>query len=113
MMQTRFLGFMSGFEWRRNSTTLGGSVILDGKRLVTGILAVGVLLLSLGLLAVPTWAQDVPPATTLTVNKTDSPDPVLIGEILQYNIDVTNTGDETATSVVLTDDLPEGTALSL
>lgn len=85
-------------------------MVLDSKRLVTGILAVCVLLLSLGLLAVPTWAQDAPPATTLTVNKTDSPDPVLIGEILRYNIDVTNTGDATATNVVLTDDLPEGTA---
>ncbi len=54
--------------------------------------------------ASPAWA-----APMLTVNKTDSPDPVTEGEIITYTIMVENTGDEPATNVQLTDDLPAGT----
>ena len=104
MMQARFLGFVSGFGWQRNSMTLGGSVVLDSKRLVTGILAVGILLFLMALSATPAWAQ------TLTVDKTDSPDPVTEGQILNYSIEVTNTGEAPATNVILTDDLPPETA---
>lgn len=75
MMQTRFLGFMSGFGWQRNSTTLGGSVVLYSKRLVTGILAVGVLLFLMALSASPAWAQ----TAELTVDKT-GPGTVVEGE---------------------------------
>src|SRR3712207_2551286 len=38
------------------------------------------------LLAAPAWAQ-----ATLSVNKTDSPDPVVAGDILTYRIVVENT----------------------
>lgn len=80
-------------------------MVLDNKRLVTSILAVGVLLFLMALSASPAWAQ-----AELTVDKTDSPDPVTEGQILNYSIEVTNAGEDPATDVTLTDDLPEGTA---
>jgi uncharacterized repeat protein (TIGR01451 family) len=45
---------------------------------------------------------------SLTVTKTDSPDPVKLGENLAYAIHVTNNGPDTASGVILTDTLPEG-----
>ncbi|MPZ49625.1 MAG: DUF11 domain-containing protein [Dehalococcoidia bacterium] len=44
----------------------------------------------------------------LSINKTDSPDPVVAGEILTYTVDVTNNGGNTATNAVVTDTLPSG-----
>ena len=52
-----------------------------------------------------------PPAireVNLFVVKTDSPDPVVIGEPLTYNINVFNFGDSPAVGVIVTDTLPEG-----
>ena len=42
----------------------------------------------------------------ISVNKTDSPDPVTVGNNLTYTIVVTNNGPETATGVTVTDTLP-------
>jgi uncharacterized repeat protein (TIGR01451 family) len=47
----------------------------------------------------------------LAVTKTDSPDPVEVGETLTYSIQVTNLGPQKATDVVVTDRLPNRTDL--
>ncbi|MGH3362840.1 MAG: hypothetical protein ACRDOM_10330, partial [Nocardioides sp.] len=47
----------------------------------------------------------------LTIEKTDSPDPVLAGDELVYTVTVGNGGPSTAVDVVLTDTLPAGTTL--
>jgi len=50
------------------------------------------------------------PSTTLALSKTaedvDGP-PVVVGDIIRYTLQVTNTGSYTAYNVVVTDDLPE------
>ncbi|WP_400999245.1 hypothetical protein [Agromyces sp. GXQ0307] len=56
-----------------------------------------------------TVVTDVSASADLSVVKTDSPDPVLAGDDLTYTITVRNDGPSTATSVLLTDDLPDGT----
>jgi uncharacterized repeat protein (TIGR01451 family) len=45
----------------------------------------------------------------LVISKGDSPDPVLLGGILTYNLTVRNDGPSTASPVTLTDPLPPGT----
>lgn len=50
-------------------------------------------------------------AADLAVTMTDSPDPVVFGADLTYNITVTNRGESTATNVRLTDQLPQGSTL--
>jgi uncharacterized repeat protein (TIGR01451 family) len=42
----------------------------------------------------------------LLVQKSDSPDPVLVGNLLTYSIDMTNLGPEDAVNAVITDALP-------
>ncbi len=44
----------------------------------------------------------------LTISKSDSPDPVVAGEQLTYEIEVTNLGPDLATNVIVTDTLPAG-----
>jgi uncharacterized repeat protein (TIGR01451 family) len=57
------------------------------------------------LLAAPAWA-----APRLSVTKTDSPDPVRVGDTLTYTITVTNTGTgNDARNVTLEDFLPANT----
>ncbi len=51
-------------------------------------------------------------AATLTVTKTDSPDPVVVGDNLTHTIVVTNTGPSTATNVLFTDTLPAGLTMN-
>jgi uncharacterized repeat protein (TIGR01451 family) len=55
------------------------------------------------LFADPAWAQ------TLNITKTATPDPVVIGQTLTYNITVNNAGPGAANNVVLTDNLLTGT----
>jgi uncharacterized repeat protein (TIGR01451 family) len=87
----------------------GGRLAVPGKgRLGMAVFALFVALFVFGLTSDPAWAQ------TLTVTKTDTPDPVAEGETLTYQIVVSNpndAGDATATGVVLTDDLPDDTTL--
>lgn len=77
------------------------------KKFGIGLATLGVVWFALAFFASPAWAQT---AAELTVDKTDSPDPVTEGQIINYSIEVTNTGEEPATDVVLTDNLPAGTA---
>lgn len=51
-------------------------------------------------------------AATLTITKTDTPDPAAVGATLTYDIVVTNTGPSTATNVVVSDTLPAGLTFS-
>jgi len=53
-----------------------------------------------------TESTTVAPAADLAVTKTDSPDPVHIGQALTYAVKVTNRGTSTATGVMLDDQLP-------
>jgi uncharacterized repeat protein (TIGR01451 family) len=53
------------------------------------------------------FVHDDRPAANLAVEKSDSPDPVSRGGTLTYSILVTNLGPGTASSVQLTDQLPE------
>jgi uncharacterized repeat protein (TIGR01451 family) len=47
-------------------------------------------------------------STDLRITKTDSPDPVNVGSILTYTIQVQNLGPDVATGVTVTDQLPKG-----
>jgi uncharacterized repeat protein (TIGR01451 family) len=49
-----------------------------------------------------------PLAADLSLTKSDSPDPVFVGEDLTYTLTVHNFGPDAATGVTLTDDLPSG-----
>ena len=51
---------------------------------------------------------NAPASADLSVTKTDSADPVLVGDIVTYTVTVTNNGPNTATGVLLTDTLPAG-----
>jgi uncharacterized repeat protein (TIGR01451 family) len=49
-----------------------------------------------------------PPSANLSIVKTDSPDPVSVGQTLTYNLAVKNNGPSPATGVKTTDHLPAG-----
>ena len=51
----------------------------------------------------------VVPNADLSVTKTDSPDPVTAGKNVTYTVTVNNNGPNTATSVIVTDNLPAET----
>ena len=46
-----------------------------------------------------------PPSANLSIDKTDSPDPVVVGKTITYKLDVLNIGPDNATNVVVTDRL--------
>ena len=50
----------------------------------------------------------VDPAADLSLTKSDSPDPVLAGELLTYTLAVQNAGPSSAAGVTLSDTLPAG-----
>jgi uncharacterized repeat protein (TIGR01451 family) len=65
----------------------------------------------------PDNANDIASVTTavegsadVSVTKTDSPDPVLAGELLTYTLTAANDGPSTAYDVVVEDNLPDGTS---
>ncbi len=58
-----------------------------------------------------TMVQPVPVAD-LSVTKTDSPDPVLVGQPLTYTLTARNNGPNNATGVTVTDTLPPGVTLA-
>jgi uncharacterized repeat protein (TIGR01451 family) len=47
-------------------------------------------------------------AADLSITKTDSPDPVTVGNDITYTITVTNNGPDAATDVIVTETLPSG-----
>ncbi len=49
--------------------------------------------------------------TTLSITKTDSPDPVIIGQNITYTVTATNNGPSTTTNTVISDVLPTGLTL--
>ena len=53
----------------------------------------------------------LPNEADLSITKTDSPDPVNVGDSLLYTITVTNNGPGNATGVTVTDTLPSGITL--
>lgn len=55
-----------------------------------------------------TDVDPVPQNADLSIVKSDSPDPVIVNQLLTYTLSVTNTGPDTATNVVVTDTLPAG-----
>ena len=55
-----------------------------------------------------TAATTAQPEADLTLEKTDSEDPVLVGQEFTYTLDITNDGPSTARGVTLTDRLPDG-----
>lgn len=52
------------------------------------------------------WSAPRPSGADLSITKTDSPDPVKVGQDLTYSISVTNGGPLTATEVSMRDQLP-------
>jgi uncharacterized repeat protein (TIGR01451 family) len=53
-----------------------------------------------------TEATAIRPAADLSIAKSDSPDPVTVGQPLSYTITITNSGPDDATGVIVTDTLP-------
>ena len=58
-----------------------------------------------------TFTTAVNATASLTLTKTDSPDPVFAGAPLSYTLTVGNSGPSTALAVVVTDAIPAGTSL--
>ena len=58
------------------------------------------------------YVADLREAADLSVNKSDSPDPVTARENLTYTITVSNLGSGAASGVTLTDQLPDVTFVS-
>jgi uncharacterized repeat protein (TIGR01451 family) len=78
---------------------------MAGKR--KALVASSIVAILVILLAVPS-AQTAPgDAADLAVTKTDSPDPVLVDTNLTYTIQVSNGGPDSATSVTVSDRLPQ------
>ena len=55
-----------------------------------------------------TLVTEIDPRADLTITKTSSPDPVLLGQELSYSVTVTNAGPSEAVDVVVSDTLSEG-----
>lgn len=57
-----------------------------------------------------TVTEGTPDSADLSIVKTDSPDPVLVGGSLTYTLAVSNAGPDTAAGVTVSDTLPAGTS---
>lgn len=86
---------------RRHSSSRGKLRGVRAGVVLAALLAATLVLVASGS-AAPTGSAD------LKITKTDSPDPVTVGQTLTYTIKVENLGPETATGVVVTDNLPKG-----
>jgi uncharacterized repeat protein (TIGR01451 family) len=78
-------------------------------RPLVGALAAALMLVAFVFADLGTAAQ--PGAANLKITKSDSPDPVRIGEQLTYTVGVENLGPSPATGVTVTDNLPKGVDL--
>lgn len=63
-------------------------------------------ILALAFLSGKVWAA--PGSSDLRITKSDNPDPVNVGSVLTYTIQVQNLGPDAATGVTVTDQLPRG-----
>jgi uncharacterized repeat protein (TIGR01451 family) len=85
---------------------------IEIDRRAVGVWVAAGVLAAVGLMTELVGAANGAPAPSgsadLSVTKSDSPDPVLIGAPLTYSIQVANTGPDAATNVVVTDNLPKG-----
>ncbi len=73
--------------------------------------AMGALLLAAAFVFASVGSAAQPGSANLKITKTDSPDPVRVGESLTYAIGVENLGPTPATGVTVTDNLPRGVDL--
>lgn len=78
-------------------------------RWLTGAVSAAALIAALALANVGSAAQ--PGSANLKITKSDSPDPVRVGQQLTYTIGVENLGPSPATGVTVTDNLPKGVDL--
>jgi uncharacterized repeat protein (TIGR01451 family) len=80
------------------------SILREKIRLLLGVLSLVALVVGLSVTAEsPATAQST---NTLTLTKTDRPDPVNVGQDLIYTLTVRNNGSGTANNVSITDPLP-------
>ncbi|MBX3024961.1 DUF11 domain-containing protein [bacterium] len=112
-------------NFRRNSPlrdyVVGGSTILWGRTWTAADFADGVFRVRalapkanggspVNLDCIPvTVFYRLPGAPSLNLNKTDGPDPVPPGQDISYTIAYSNTGESTATAVVVSDTVPANT----
>jgi uncharacterized repeat protein (TIGR01451 family) len=87
-------------------TQVGMSVLRIGVAGFAGVAVVAVAVVVVAPALAP--AQETTPSADLSLTKSDSPDPVVSGAQLTYNIEVRNLGPDPATDVAITDNLPGG-----
>jgi len=78
----------------------------SSPRLSLSSTLVALVALALALLWAPSADTAPGDVADLSISKADSPDPVLVDTVLTYTIQVGNLGPQTATEVIVTDDLP-------
>jgi uncharacterized repeat protein (TIGR01451 family) len=78
----------------------------SGAPRLIGFAAILLAILVTVMVAYSGGATAAPGDADLSITKTDSPDPIVKGNLLTYTITVTNNGPLAATNVVVTDNLP-------
>ena len=122
---TTFTAPLATRNFRRNSALrdyiVGGSTVLWGRTWTAADFADGVFRVRalapkanggspVNLDCIPvTVFYRLPGAPSLNLDKTDSPDPVQPGQNITYTIAYSNTGESTATTVVVSDTVPANT----
>ena len=106
---------VSGREvWKSDGTESGTVLVLDlfpgsSSSIPTALTVVGGVLFfdaNDGATGGALWKHEEILIADLQVLKTDSPDPVLVGNNVLYTVTVENNGPDDATGVILTDTLP-------
>jgi uncharacterized repeat protein (TIGR01451 family) len=122
------LTFVSATATQGTCSFAAGTLTCNVGTLASGASATATVVLTAGAAAVPsvsvtanvtatetdsnaannsaTATTAVNPAADLAVTKSDSPDPVVVGNNVTYTVTVANNGPSQATAVVLTDNLP-------